>query len=140
MKTNKYTTINLRRDLRRPLFALFLSIACLSLLVSCDKNKGKEESRYYVKYSGTIVSKFLYSASYTVVTESGTKTDTGIYSDYSVTIGPVKKGFKASITCDCDKSQYSFISQSVTIEVSKDGDPFVLKASGTNQASYVIDY
>ena len=126
--------------MRRASHVLLMAATCLALLVSCEKNKGKEECRYYVKYSGTIVSQFLYSASYTVTTESGTNTATGINSDYSMTIGPVKKGFQASITCDCDKSQYSFSSQRVTIEVSQDGDPFALKASGTNQASYVIDY
>lgn len=113
----------------------------LALLVSCQKHI--EESRYYVKYTGMTSTVHMVNTSYTYTTDSGkdTYTVTGFGSDYSVTIGPVTKGFQAEISCSIvGESEYGVKSRRVTIEVSKDNDPFALKASGTNYASYTIDY
>lgn len=126
----------------RPLTAL-LAAACLVLLASCGKDGGGEESRYYVRYSGETSTVHIVETTYTVATDTGTDSykTTGAGSDYSVTVGPVKKGFQASISCACGETEGYYIkNQRVTIEVSKDGDPFALKASGTSQASYTIDY
>lgn len=120
----------------------FLLAACLGVLMSCEKDAGKDEARYYVKYTGETSTLHIVETTYTVATDTGIDTykTTGSRSDYSVTIGPVKKGFKASIACMCDETESYYIkSQRVTIEVSKDGEPFAQKASGTDMASYVID-
>ena len=121
----------------------FLLAACLGVLMSCGKDAGKDEARYYVKYTGETSTLHIVETTYTVATDTGIDTykTTGAGSDYSVTIGPVKKGFQASIACRCDETESYYIkSQRVTIEVSKDGEPFAQKASGTDMASYVIDY
>ena len=51
---------------------------------------------------------------------------------WTITIGPVKKGFRASI-------QYNE-GGTCQIEVSKNNGPFALKAEGKNSASYTIDF
>lgn len=117
-------------------------MAILATLSSCGKNGAQEDSRYYVRYTGETSTLHIVETTYTVATDTGIDTykTTGSRSDYSVTIGPVKKGFKASIACMCDETESYYIkSQRVTIEVSKDGEPFAQKASGTDMASYVID-
>ena len=126
----------------RPLTAL-LAAACLVLLASCGKDRGGEDARYYVRYTGETSTVHIVETTYTVATDAGTDTykTTGASSDYTVTIGPVKKGFEASITCGCMETESYYIkSQRVTIEVSKDGEPFAQKATGTDRASYVIDF
>ncbi len=126
----------------RPLTAL-LTAACLVLLASCGKDGGGEEARYYVKYTGETSTVHMVETTYTVATDTGVDTykTSGFGSDYSVTVGPVKKGFQAEISCRIvGESEYGVKSQRVTIEVSRDGEPFAQKATGTDQASYVIDY
>ncbi|MBR5174302.1 MAG: hypothetical protein IKW89_00045 [Bacteroidales bacterium] len=125
------------------LSALLLAAACLVLLASCGKDGGGEEARYYVKYTGETSTVHIVETTYTVATDTGTDSykTTGASSDYSVTIGPVKKGFQASISCRIvGESDYGVKSQRVTIEASRGGEPFAQKAAGTSQASYTIDY
>ena len=50
-----------------------------------------------------------------------------------MTIGPVKKGFKASVRNEKGTGN-------AQIEVSKNNGPFALKASGQNSASYTINF
>ena len=126
--------------MKRVLFYLSLIMV---LFTSCQKNKETiEESRYYVKYTGTTSTLHIVETTYTITTDTGQdrSSSTGANSDYSVTIGPVTKGFQATIICSCPEEKVWIKNQRVTIEVSKNGDPFALKASGTNQASYTIDY
>jgi hypothetical protein len=51
-----------------------------------------------------------------------------------MTIGPVKKGFNSFVKYESGKAD------NVKIEVSKNGNPFVQKASGVNNASYKINF
>ena len=121
----------------------FLLAACLGVLMSCGKDAGKDEARYYVKYNGETSTLHIVETTYTVATDTGVDTykTSGFGSDYSVTIGPVKKGFQAEISCRIvGESEYGVKSQRVTIEVSRDGEPFAQKATGADRASYVIDY
>lgn len=118
-------------------------LALIVAMTSCGKNETDEGSRYYVRYTGMTSTLHNVETTYTFATDTGSDTynTTGASSDCSVTVGPVKKGFQASIVCACMEAESYYIkNQRVTIEVSKDGDPFALKASGTNQASYIIDY
>jgi len=117
-------------------------LVILALLPSCDKKGAENDSRYYVRYTGTTSTLHIVETMYTVATDTGIDTykTTGASSDYSVTVGPVKAGFQASIACKCDETESYYIkSQRVTIEVSKNGEPFAQKASGSDMASYVID-
>lgn len=122
---------------------LLLLAAGLAVFASCGKDGGGEEARYYVKYTGETSTLHIVETTYTVATDTGVDTykTSGFGSDYSVTIGPVKKGFQAEISCRIvGESEYGVKSQRVTIEVSRDREPFALKATGTDRAIYVIDY
>lgn len=122
---------------------LLLLAAGLAVFASCGKDGGGEEARYYVKYTGETSTLHMVETTYTVATDTGVDTykTSGFGSDYSVTVGPVKKGFQAEISCSIvGESEYGVKSQRVTIEVSRDGEPFAQKATGTSQASYTIDY
>ncbi len=123
---------------------LILSLGLvLTLLASCQKIGSEDGSRYYVKYTGETSTVHMVETTYTVATDTGIDTykTSGTKSDYSVTVGPVKKGFLASISCECKEAKSVYIkSQRVIIEVSKDGEPFAQKATGADKASYVIDY
>lgn len=122
---------------------LLLLAAGLAVFASCGKDGGGEEARYYVKYTGETSTLHMVETTYTVGTDTGVDTykTSGFSSDYSVTIGPVKKGFRAEISCSIvGESEYGVKSQRVTIEVSRDSEPFAQKATGTSQASYTIDY
>lgn len=122
---------------------LLLLAAGLAVFASCGKDGGGEDARYYVKYTGETSTLHMVETTYTVATDTGVDTykTSGFSSDYSVTIGPVKKGFRAEISCSIvGESEYGVKSQRVTIEVSRDSEPFAQKATGTSQASYTIDY
>ena len=122
---------------------LLLLAASLAVFASCGKDGGGEEGRYYVKYTGETSTVHMVETTYTVATDTGVDTykTSGFGSDYSVTVGPVKKGFRAEISCSIvGESEYGVKSQRVTIEVSRDGEPFAQKATGTARASYVVDY
>lgn len=122
---------------------VFSFIVGLTLLVSaCGKNDDSSGS-YYVKYSGATSTKHLAMSNYTYTNEKGTTSSyrsSGFSTNFSVTIGPVNKGFMASVNCNCDETPALINTIKVDIEVSKNGEPFALKASGGGSASYIIDY
>lgn len=131
-------------------FKLFFFVFSLSMLaVSCnftspnppssgggDNNTNREPSaEYYVKY--TIKGKGIYGRFSDIVYAdvNGTKTASEGYqiSSWSVTIGPVSKGFKAYVRNEGGGGDN-------VIEVSKNGGPFAQKATGWNSASYTINF
>lgn len=122
---------------------LLLLSACLAVFASCGKDGGGEEARYSVKNTDETSTAHMVETTYALVTDTSMDAykTSGFNSDYSVTVGPVKKGFQAEISCRIvGESEYGVKSQRVTIEVSRDGEPFAQKAAGTSQASYTIDY
>ena len=131
-------------------FKLFFLVFSLSMLaVSCnftspnppsygdeDNNTNREPSaEYYVKY--TIKAKGPYGRFSDIVYADvyGTKTASEGYqiSSWTVTIGPVSKGFRAHVRNEDGGADN-------IIEVSKNGGPFAQKATGWNSASYTIDF
>lgn len=123
-------------------FRFFIVFGLALFMFSCegrynapDKNSQypDKNSQYYVKYS--------VKASYPYIFSDVTYADvygTGSYMNYqtrswSVTIGPVKKGFRASV-------RNAKGTATDIIEVSKDGGPFAMKASEKNSASYTINF
>lgn len=98
--------------------------------VGCEKGNIINDE-YYVKY--IIKSSSIYSLSRTVQISSENNTNrtfTFNNSLWEVTIGPVKKGFHASISASFNTSQIlakTYID--VEIHVSKNNAPFALKAS-----------
>lgn len=89
---------------------------------------------YYVKY--VVTSSSIYSVSRTaqINSENNSKSSyTFNNSPWEVTIGPVKKGFNASLSANFNTSQVlakTYIN--VEIQVSKNNAPFALKASNNS--------
>ena len=114
---------------------IVLSMVSLILLfVSCTKERSNIEDSYYVQY--TVTSQGGGGATYSVK-------DIGnnlMASDFPVTHGPVKKGYIAYIKWSTGSGTYS----KAKISISKDGEPFVTKATSTNysysgELSYTIN-
>ena len=128
----------------------FLVFSLLMLAASCDftspnppsyggedNNTNREPSaEYYVKYTIKGMPYPYRGFSDIVYADvNGTKTASEGYQirSWSVTIGPVSKGFKAYVSNEGGGGDN-------VIEVSKNGGPFAQKATGWNSASYTIDF
>jgi len=122
-----------------------LSVLVFSLLtftfVGCEGfnqpsyGGSNKQDEYYVKYSITTTRQYHYFRGVTYADINGmitTKEKESPSRVWNITIGPVKKGFRASI-------QYNE-GGTCQIEVSKNNGPFALKAEGKNSASYTIDF
>lgn len=121
------------------IFAILAVMIAVGLFTGCnedDKPQPVDTNEYYVKYA--IVSYYGNSRFGNVSYEDVNGTSYDLVGQYvrswSVTIGPVKKGFKAYVR----NGEGAYATN--TIEVSKNGDPFIQKAKGMNSALYVIDY
>lgn len=116
------------------LLALLICSACTNA-DEPDTQKADTETKdnYYVRYEASIPSG--YSGKVTVNTEIGPQTfSTGRV--YTETFGPVTEGFKSSINISCTAEgliKNSYIT--VSIYVSKNTEPFVLKASNSGHSS-----
>jgi hypothetical protein len=128
----------------------FLVFSLLMLAASCDftspnppsygdedNNTNREPSaEYYVKYTIKGMP-YPYRGFSDIVYADvhGTKTASEGYQirSWSVTIGPVSKGFKAYVSNEGGGGDN-------VIEVSKNGGPFAQKATGWNSASYTINF
>jgi hypothetical protein len=118
---------------------LLSTIIVALFMVSCEKdniennNNSSDNSEYYVRYSVSTSYPYIFSdVKYADVN------GTGSFMNYQTrhwteTIGPVKKGFHAYV-----KNEKGTATDK--IEVSKNGGPFAMKASGNNSASYSIDF
>lgn len=133
-------------------FKFFFCVFSLSMLVaSCNfttpnppnfwgedenNNSNREPSvEYYVKY--TIKAQGPYGRFsdivYADVDSEKTASEGHQIQTWSVTIGPVRKGFKAYVRNEGGGGDN-------VIEVSKNGGPFAQKATGWNSASYTINF
>lgn len=123
---------------------LFLLFALSLLMTACDNfnnpqqgDNSSNNSEYYVRYS--ISSSFYKFGNISYADINGTgRAHEGNYSNtstkWSITIGPVKHGFNAFVRYDSGRADV------VKIEISKNNSPFAEKASGSNSASYRINY
>lgn len=112
------------------LLALVLSTL---MMVSCTK----EKANYYVKYEVTAYGTNHYGTmTLNVNTENGPQTITTSSKVFSETFGPVSKGFEASVSASASFPTY----MTTSLYVSRGEEPFVLKATGTSSAEYVIDF
>ena len=99
-----------------------------------NENNNVVEDEYYVKY--IVKSSTMYSLTRTARINSennANRSFTFNNSTWEVTIGPVKKGFNASISASYNTSQVlakTYID--VEIQVSKNNAPFALKASNVS--------
>lgn len=128
---------------------------CAICVTSCSKdNDGiehqAEEDRYYVKYEMTISPPIKYYQLSTKISCLGDKGPVNLNTNntsWSATYGPIKKDSKLFLDVDCN---YTFSNRNdsyARIWVSKNKEPFVLKAedigttsSNTLHASCGIDF
>lgn len=124
---------------------LNIFLCAFPLLLGCDKDSGKEMADYYVRYEYSLTASSpmggvqYNNKTISINTDLGVIDVTTFSNTYSETIGPVSKGFNASI-----KVQYNGNSGGTTnlkIYVARGTEPFALKASTNNTtASYTIDF
>lgn len=128
----------------KKLFFIILSV--LPLLWGCDKDSGNDSAEYYVKYEYGVSSNPSFGSQYTnktisINTDSGVKEFTTISNSFTETIGPVKKGFQASITVTYPSGSSASGTPSSKIYVCRGAEPFALKASNNStSATYTIDF
>ena len=122
--------------MKKILKIILLLLSVSLFMISCEeKNTPNNSDEYYVKYSIITTRQLHYFRGVTYADINGmitTKEKDSPSRVWTITIGPVKKGFRASI-------QYNE-GGTCQIEVSKNNGPFALKAEGKNSASYTIDF
>ena len=113
--------------------------ACLLLACEKEPNEGAHagtvvnNDEYYIHYIVSANYPYIFSNVH-YATEHGE----GSFLNYQTrgwneTIGPVKKGFSAWVRADNGTS-------TCKIQVSKNGSAFATKATGSNRASFTINY
>lgn len=108
-----------------------------SVMISCDQNDLDtilpDNDNYYVKYDISTSYPSIFR-DWTVTTPQGSFTKEHFQTRYwEDTFGPVKKGFKCSVQVSGTPT--------ISIYVSKNDEPFALKASVKgSSASYTIDF
>jgi hypothetical protein len=119
------------------LFPLTLLLSACSFNSPDMSQKGSnfDDSEYYVQYSLKSTHPYYQFSDIYYATEHGTEcAKKGEYvKSWTVIVGPVKGGFRAFVRCQGSGTE-------AKIEVSKNGSPFALKASGEVSVSYTIDY
>ena len=118
---------------------LFLFFVVAFLMGACNDfnspQQGYNTDEYYVKYSIKSKDSYEHFSDIYYNDEDGVKNAEKGHNvkGWTVTIGPVKKGFMASVR----NEKGTGINH---IEVSKNNGPFAEKANGKNSASYTINY
>ena len=122
---------------------ILMSIIFLCACGKCDcgetntnNNQSVEnKDEYYVKYTGSMSGGHMMSSpTITITIEDGSTqkfTSSSARQSLSRTIGPVRKGFTASISSNFEYNK---------IECCKNTGPFVIKAEKRGSCSYTIDF
>tara|TARA_R110002051_G_C8703765_1_gene494768 strand:+ start:100 stop:513 length:414 start_codon:yes stop_codon:yes gene_type:complete len=122
-----------------------LSISILTILTfySCSKEKidindTVNNDNYYVNYIIKAPGPYGRFSNWTASTPDRTYSNRGYQtSSWNQTYGPVKKGFN----CKVQIGDYQGGTPTIEIHVSKNEEPFALKANATGaSASYVINF
>ena len=116
-------------------------LAIFIALSSCKKDETNTTTNddynddYFVKYVIIGNGTYIYFSDFSVNTGQGNVSFSGYqYHSWNQTYGPVKKGFRASVSI-----QSSYVT--TEIYVSKNNGPFALKASKSGGgSSYTIDF
>lgn len=117
---------------------------------SCNKENVKNLDEYYVKYeinSSTIYTGGKLNVALNSEKNQNTALVINTRSSWETVIGPVKKGFNATLSVVKEGNVDSYLKVYVQISVSKNGSPFALKKiDGSDtprnsvQINYTIDY
>jgi len=131
--------------LKQYIFALgLITIVVLTSLTvtSCSKNEtdnGDEvnNDNYYVNYIIQAPGPYGRFSNWTASTPDGLYSNSGYQtSNWNQTYGPVQKGFR----CNVQIGDYQGGTPTIEIHISKNEEPFTLKATETGaSASYTID-
>lgn len=101
------------------------------MMISCSDYNSPDN--YYVKYSLSAYPSIVTQVTYADVNDTKSVTLSTAQYNWTITVGPVKKGFNAYVKTE----KYS---ANAEIEISRNGEPFVQKATGQNSATYIIDF
>ncbi|HPE58678.1 MAG TPA: hypothetical protein PK904_19890 [Bacteroidales bacterium] len=125
------------------IFTVMGTIAFLGILFN-GCNKEEDNNEYYVKYevnSSTIYYGGKLNVTVNTETNSNTTYTVNTRSPWETVVGPVRKGFHATLNVESPGDSY--IKLYTQISVSINGDPFVLKkldGSDEPRNSVYIDY
>lgn len=130
--------------LKQSVFTLrLLTISILSILTfsSCckeERDNNDNTDNYYVNYIIKAPGPYGRFSNWTASTPDGTYSNSGYQtSSWNQTYGPVKKGFNCSVQI----GDYQGGTPTIEIHVSKNEEPFALKANVTGASlSYVINF
>jgi len=132
------------RLIQRLVWALILTLGIVSFGCQCDCEEDADE--YYVKYEVDSYTMYSHLALHTTVNNEKNNDvnftfDAGTH--WETIIGPVQKGFKATIGVSLETEVLIHLK----IYVSKNDSPFAIKANDNSEAyrkaaqlSYTIDY
>lgn len=130
--------------------SLIMTVFCvcailLTLTISCKKEDKEDTDEYYVKYevnSSSIYTGQKLNVTYTNDKGQSTSTQINARTKWETIVGPVKKGFNASMRIKTDGSATS-LTMSAQISVSKNSSAFAVKntnASIASQSSLNVNY
>ena len=119
------------------LFSLTASLLILNLGTACN-DEIESNDNYYIKYIIRGNGAYGRFSNWTVSTPDGNYTNNGIQvRSWNQTYGPVNRGFR----CNVQINDYISGTPSIEIHVSKNDEPFTLKANrNANTCSYTIDF
>lgn len=121
---------------------IVFSILTVYIFSSCkkeDKNGDTSaNNNYYVKYVISGNGTYGHFSNWTATTPQGAYSNNGYQTrGWNQTFGPINKGFK----CEVQIGNYIGGAPSIEIHVSKNQEPFSLKATKTgSSASYTVDF
>lgn len=108
------------------------AVASVLIFISCSKGEEAQAQQYYIKYeveSGSLYYHDPYTIEYAGL--DGMVTIKTIAGPWEVTVGPVNKGFHATLNAsfdDAGKYGMLYLYNKASISVSKADEPFVQKA------------
>ena len=121
---------------------MLISALTIFTFSSCNKeemdNNTAPNDNYYVNYIIRGPGPYGRFSDWTATTPDGAYSNSGYQTrSWNQTYGPVKRGFK----CEVQIGYYQGGTPTIEIHVSKNEEPFALKATTTGaSASYVIDF
>lgn len=125
--------------MKRIILFWIISLVCSMFFLSCDNDEDEistaEGVRYYVKYEVRIRTQHTNTDKFITYTDDkGSQTikisDWQTEVNWEGTYGPVDKNFTA--TLDCSTAEYDNTSIQARIYISREKEPFVIKAEGSN--------
>ena len=117
-----------------------LSAFMLSSCSSKEEPQVENNDEYYVKYEFSMTSRYILENTITFTTEKGAQSVIikGKTQSWIATYGPLKKGTKVILNTICNNNLSA--TSNARIYVSKNKDPFVIKAEDSGNHSFDLSY